>query len=368
MHGGKRLPGDRGFFGNDTVKAQLPNYYALNIMLDVFREVHGGNLASVGLEEVWTFLEFISKEVYKPLIDLTKERERWLSEIRKPESQRDDEHWLTGFYRQDQSIPTDMESIDMSLLAGWDLRRLLCFVYGGGVMPSNGKNVYELLLKKYGIQPNNYTTIISLNYDLILEDALTCAKIPWYYPHINTIAGRKRDGIQIIKPHGSLNWLFSGNKPPVSITTDYGLAPVTHHSISGNQFKEALIIPPTQLKQAINIGETQTKEMQNLLSKLWEGMANALITTYNATPETTQVFIIGYSFPPTDHHLRTFFYQLNHKRHFKKYDQVYCCTWADGQEGFVFGNANQFFPAECFHPHDRGFEEFVSMQKNNEDG
>lgn len=349
---GQRLPGDRGFFGNSVVQKRLLDYPALDIMLGVFRKVHGKDFDKVGLEEVWTFFEFSSKDVYRQLTDLTKERRDWLGRICKPGSKSDDEHFWSRFYREDRTIPMPTD-IDMSLLAGWDLRRLLSRIYGEVDAPHDG-NVYESLLKNRDIPKDCTTTFISLNYDFIVEDALTRAGLPWYYVHIPTSVERDPSGIQVIKPHGSLNWVFKGNVPCISIATDYKHEPVANRSFDANRFEEAMIIQPTQLKQAINIRETQAPETQRLLSHLWKSMANALTAA-------SRVFIIGYSFPSTDHHLRTLFYQVNHKRDFGKYEEVHCCTRADGgQEKLVFANANRFFPAEKFHPHDRGFADFAS--------
>ena len=55
-------------------------------MLSFLRKVHGDNLADVGLEEVWTFLDFSSRDLYRPLADLANERNAWSEAIRKPES------------------------------------------------------------------------------------------------------------------------------------------------------------------------------------------------------------------------------------------------------------------------------------------
>ncbi len=164
-----------------------------------------------------------------------------------------------------------------------------------------------------------------------------------------------RHGFRIIKPHGSINWLRRGNVPFVSITTDYRIGPVTHRCFEENRFEEPMIIPPTHLKQPLNIPETQAAPTRELLSKVWKSMADTLIAA-------SRVFIIGYSFPSTDHHLRTLFYQVSHERRGKKYSEVHCCTRADGgQEGFVLGTAARFFPAECFHPHERGFKDLVAI-------
>jgi hypothetical protein len=354
---GEKLPGDQGFFGNRVVQALLKEgkYPALNIMLDTFRKMYGDNLATVGLEEVWTFLEFSDKDIYKPLTNLAEECDKWLVEIRKPEFRVDDEDWQCEFHRQDRTFPPS-HVIDMPLLAGWDLRRLLCQVYGEIAAPSES-NFYKLLMTEYGIPENGTTTFISLNYDMILEKALACAGLPWHYQHVQTREPRDETGIRILKPHGSFNWLFKGNEPPVSISTDYRLDPVTHRSFEANRFEEAMIIPPTQLKQAINMSDTQLPVTTALFSNIWRSMADALV-------EASRVFIIGYSFPSTDHHLRTLFYQVNHNRRYAEYDEVFCCTMANrGREGSVFANASRFFPAKCFHPHDRGFEDFVSPKQ-----
>lgn len=355
---GNTLPSDQGFFSNSMVQQLLNHgkYPALNIMLGTFRNMYGDNLAAVGLEEVWTFLAFSGKDPYKPLTDLEEERKKWLEKIRKPESKADDEHCLCKFYREDRTIPTPTD-IDLHLLAGWDLRRLLCQVYGEVAAPRES-NVYESLLTRYETPAASTTTFISLNYDTILEKALTSASRSWHYPHVQTTVARPTDSMKLLKPHGSFNWLFKGNEP-VSISTDYRLDPVTHRSFEENRFEEAMIIQPTQLKPAINIPETQSEEITTLFSKILKSMVDAL-------QEASRVFIIGYSFSSTDHHLHTLFYQVNHRRQHAKYDEVYSCTKADGQEGSVFARASRFLPAKCFHPHDRGFEDFVSTTRDGQ--
>lgn len=352
---GKKLPGDQDFFNNHVVQSLLKdgNYYALCIMLGTFREMYGENLANTSLEEVWTFLEFSGLDLYKPLTDLTDERSEWLKNIRKPESISNDEHCYCKQYRDEHTIPPPSE-INLPLLAGWDLRRLLCQVYGEVASPE--RNLYQLLIEEYKLAKDRSTTFISLNYDTILEKELTRAGLPWHYLHVQTDVPRNESGIRILKPHGSFNWLFKGNEMPTSINADYSLTPVSHRSSTVNLFQESMIIQPTQLKQAINMSKTQFPVTTALFSNIWKSMAGALV-------DASRVFIVGYSFPSTDHHFRTLLHQVRHTRgrhKTTKYDEVYCCTLANaGQEELVFANANRFFPANCFHPNDRGFEDFV---------
>jgi hypothetical protein len=124
-------------------------------------------------------------------------------------------------------------------------------------------------------------------------------------------------------------------------------------------FEQVAIIPPMQLKGALNNPETQAALTTHLFGKIWKSVADALV-------DADRVFIIGYSFPSTDHHFQPLLRLLNAKRKWKKYEEVYCCTRVDaGQEGLVFANANRFFPADTknFHQHDRGFENFVSASE-----
>lgn len=348
---GKMLPGDRGFFGNSIVKMLLQSgrFAALDSVLDSFRRWFGGNVDTVGLEEVWTFLEFAGKGLFRNSVDFKDEIARWLEVVRRPETQLDDEHYLCRRYRAERTMPA-LAEVDLLLVAGWDLRRLLGRIFDELTPPDSG--LYAALLINYNISHDSTTTIININYDTVLEDALHRNGIPWHYGYVDTTIQREASSLRILKPHGSLNWRSRGNEPSAEITTDYRLAPVDHRCESDNRFEEAMIIPPTQIKQAITVAETQNHVTNSLFTAIWHNMIETLA-------EASRVFVIGYSFPPTDLHLRTCFHLASFKRQFKPFDEVYCCTKADGGEGLVFANANRFLPSKCFHCHDRGFEDFV---------
>ncbi len=317
---GHTLPGDRGFFGNPVVRELLGSgrYPALQLMLESFPKLHPMGLDSVGLEEVWTFLEFAGKEFLRESVDFRLERDKWLEAIRRPELQADDEHCLCKRYREDQTIPPS-DRIDLLLLAGWDLRRLLSRVYDDltpphGTLPSyDHANRYRALLDKFQIDKNDSRIFISLNYDTVLEHALNEAQILWHYSHVHTRFSRDPHSIRILKPHGSLNWRFRGNEPPVEIETDYTLTPIACRSYEENRFEEAMIIPPTQIKQAIMVAETQPPELVQLFRAIWREAVDVLATA-------SRVFVIGYSFPPTDLHLHTLLHLVRYKRKFKEFD------------------------------------------------
>ncbi|MBI5136091.1 MAG: SRPBCC domain-containing protein [Nitrospirae bacterium] len=354
QRGGQQLPGDRGFFHNGFVQEQLRGgqFPALDIMLDPFRRMYGDALTGASLEEVWTYLEFSGRGMYGPLVDLGREREDWLERIRNAEG-RGDDHVLTRRFRTDRTIPTPTD-IDLQLLAGWDLRNLLSAVYGGALeIPDNEINVHKRLIDSFKLPDDEALTFISLNYDTVLERELKRADLDWHYRRIRTEVSRKETSIRVLKPHGSLNWQFNGNRPLVNVATDYLLEPVPNISADDDEFQQAMIVPPTQLKQEINFQQTQKPPVVALFSDIWWDMADAL-------EKASSVFIIGYSFPATDHHLRTLFLQVNRRRNYRNYDKVFCCTAPGG--GAIFAEVNRFFPSDNLRLNDRGFEDFVGLQ------
>lgn len=116
-----------------------------------------------------------------------------------------------------------------------------------------------------------------------------------------------------------------------------------------------MIIPPTQIKQAITVAETQKPEVRKLFREIWTEAVDALHAA-------SRVLVIGYSFPPTDLHLRTMFHLASRKRKFQKFKEVFCCTKADreGEEKPVFDNAAQYLKANSFHKCAEGFDNFVA--------
>lgn len=354
---GRRLPGDRGFFGHTGVQELLrfEIFPVLQSVLESFRRAYRlPQRLPLGLEEVWTFLEFADMDIFQHAIDLSQEEREVRQHIRAPESRSDDEHRQISEARADQTLPNGRQ-LDMLLLAGWDIRRILTRIYGELEPPEDGGPYATLIDKLRLIEERSVTTFISLNYDTVLEHAFTRAKIPWHYPYVPTKVERRPEGVRILKPHGSLNWRFKGNMPPVEIATDYSLEPVRCQSHSDNDFMEAMIVAPTQVKGIITSPKTQTDATNRLFSAIWADSVQEL-------KEASKVIVIGYSFPSTDHHLQTLCHLAFRKREFHEYSDVYGCTLADGQggEGAVFSGLQRQFPAINSHLFANGFDGFVS--------
>lgn len=133
-------------------------------------------------------------------------------------------------------------------------------------------------------------TLISFNYDTIVEEALRGLEIPYDYgipttSSTNGLSNSKSDAgtdekcIKILKLHGSVNWSDDGDASD-SVHTHPTYAELR------SQNRTPLLVAPTW--QKIFSGH---------LAAVWTEAIKALKTA-------TRVIIIGYSIPPTDQHFK----------------------------------------------------------------
>jgi SIR2-like domain len=77
----------------------------------------------------------------------------------------------------------------------------------------NQADGYDLLLSKLKIGDGSWS-IVSLNYDLLIEEALRRAGISFLYPHFPLNFGENQEklkGVRLYKPHGSINFYAHGD-------------------------------------------------------------------------------------------------------------------------------------------------------------
>ena len=131
--------------------------------------------------------------------------------------------------------------------------------------------------------PNICDTVITFNYDLLIEDALFNLETPFTYglpdKSVDYVGSQRcttseiEKAIKVLKLHGSLNW-SKVNTDRLSIHPDYsGVFKAGH---------EPLLIPPTWRK---NVG--------GHLEAIWDEALRAL-------RNATRIIVIGFSMPPVD--------------------------------------------------------------------
>ena len=150
-------------------------------------------------------------------------------------------------------------------------------------------DLYAGLLNGDLCAPQDYmaNTVISFNYDTILEDALLRIGVPIDYGFQKDSveydegwekAQTKNQQLRVLKIHGSINW-FQRERELQNLTV--------YRSYNDGYTKgKVVLIPPTW-----------RKDFSGPLSDVWRGAIHAL-------REATRIIFLGFSFPDTDAHIK----------------------------------------------------------------
>jgi hypothetical protein len=148
--------------------------------------------------------------------------------------------------------------------------------------------------------PGRGSAIVSFNWDLLAEKALTDSQVPWAYSH-------SRSAISILKPHGSINWNdhlrrdlkaeYSGWRP---IGPDNKLSYDASNPLSNPDRDD---INP-DFRCMIFPGDRESAEDDADLQKIWEW-------AYKAISEREAIVFIGYSLPEYDGFSLDFFERVS---------------------------------------------------------
>lgn len=149
------------------------------------------------------------------------------------------------------------------------------------------------------------TSVISLNYDTLVERVAESELHPTVRPHYPTYLSRNdlinppflhsrgRRTFSLLKLHGSTNWHYSGRQDfygePIyySDVSPWGpnIFESERESVQFSRHREPLIIPPLMEKSTFFTNEA--------IRRLWRDASRAL-------EAATRVFVIGYSLPQSD--------------------------------------------------------------------
>lgn len=188
-------------------------------------------------------------------------------------------------------------------LAGWELKRALTFVYGDGLrsLLEPARLSSKWLADRFQeLGPNG--VIVSMNYDLLAEGL---ARFHW--PGAGNCRNKADDRQRrrnenswplILKPHGSLDWVFMTNwltNRHLLERTESGVSLQEADIDLGEDFWERrpVVVAPVRYKDEILVQRMQPAELTEVLNFQWQSFITAL-----SKAEELRVF--GYGFPPDD--------------------------------------------------------------------
>jgi hypothetical protein len=305
-------PTDLRFFNEITDTLPKEQYYALWKFKNLYFEEN----YEVRMEDVWTAVNLNHKHV-------TLDTYNWFGET--------DEYQIGEYFRYGEKYPyMDMKSpLTYSFNSGGgvidrpsyniykflgdcqrDLRTIVYDVYSYYITPEDTDNFKLLHSRLIDADDWQLSCYITFNYDCYLENALTPNfKYISANQNVTDVSLLLHGNIPIIKLHGSLNWeekvtspriIFHG--PPYEKEKQ-----VRPEYFGDSNWSQPAIIPPTIFKQEIN-DDARTKDIltQTILQQ-WRAAIKLL-------QEVDKIIFIGYSFPPTDYHLRRIFHVARMRR------------------------------------------------------
>jgi hypothetical protein len=150
------------------------------------------------------------------------------------------------------------------------------------------------------LQQGRCPRVVSFNWDLLLEKALTDAGVQWSY-------GLDEGGVAILKPHGSINW--SGHLRNAGLRAEYqGWRPLGSGSKLCFDSIDPLSNPNkqeinTDLRYMIYPGDPDLPTQDEDLRWIWGQIDRAI-------SEAQQLVFIGYSLPDYDSFASDYFSQF----------------------------------------------------------
>jgi hypothetical protein len=135
---------------------------------------------------------------------------------------------------------------------------------------------------------NRYDSVITLNYDLVLESSLAATGYqPDYYIGVTPAEGQRTYCVPVLKLHGSINWGVCERCNRVTARTEFAKQASSRGGLScphcGKDSAHLLIIPPSWDKS----------EHKDVTKSVWSKAAKELTSA-------TRICVIGYSMPETD--------------------------------------------------------------------
>ena len=284
----KSLSLDAGFLKSQAEKVEKKPFLhrALTIL-------YRGNWREESLESAWSEID---DNYNNSKVTLTTPDVRWifdkLEQLAHSEQSQNVNYYR--WYRDSHRRFSPAKHLFM--FAGWELRNLVADTY------SNTGMDYQIHQYLYTKISNKALTLVSLNYDLIAENALRGS---WFYA---VIEERKcEDAVPVLKPHGSVNWI---HEIPLDGATDRIFCP-DRRSASGFGFTEDLFRQPSVIGLVRTKREFGPDEESLAVRYLYGRLLNELGRVIGSA---THILVAGCSFAPGDQHIQATLSSARQKR------------------------------------------------------
>lgn len=227
---------------------------------------------NIDLDNIETLFSYLDMENESCGQELVKERKRMIYAIINTIDLCTQWDWVNN---DDQQIP-------IKNMTGYDKVK-----YRKGNEDNCRLNIYEYFayviagiigVREYGY--NRDDTIITFNYDLVLDNIFSSMDIPVNYCHDKE---NGNSAIKYLKLHGSANWLLCKTCDKITRHKSYPKDEIKCEKCKGKSILEPLLVPPTWNKSAY----------RDRINKIWQ-------VAIDEIKKASNIFIIGYSIPPTD--------------------------------------------------------------------
>jgi len=287
------LPIDNEFMRK--LEDRIASNYFLNETLNcLYRPIFEGSIAPKNLwkgerlEVCWNEIDENFNRT--KIISSSSIIDKWANKFYEFAEQEDKKQKYYSYYLHDASKSFTAYEY-LFLFAGWELRKIAAAEYSK-ILNESEKALYNKLKDKIlSLTNNDIASFISFNYDTLLEQVLG----NYSYLALDTI---KENSYQVLKPHGSVNWLhivgerIFSKSDPIPIDEIGFLDGLLHqHSIVG------LVANKIEFNLHKQF-ELRSGEVGNLYADKTISEFQRLLN------KSERIIIIGYSFPFTDSHIR----------------------------------------------------------------
>jgi hypothetical protein len=295
------LPTDNEFICK--CENEICGKYFLNEALDwIYKSTFKGSIIPKNLwreERLEVCWNEIDENYNRPKIILNSPTfDKWAKEFfMLAESESGDYKYYSHYYYK---MPLSLSPYQfLFLFAGWELKKLVAKVYSK-LASQNILKKYELLIKKIRkISDDSKQTFVSFNYDTLLEQSLG----QFNYVGLNN---PKQDVFNILKPHGSVNWVDDGNSIS-ELPEPLAIEEIGFHE---NKLRQHSIVGLVSKKSEFDVDFQKSLNSDVVGCLYGNKITSYLMKSINSAE---QLIVIGYSFPFTDGHIRKAFMESKPK-------------------------------------------------------